>query len=657
MTFAWFWLLTIHYHLLTIRMCGIVGYIGKNSASEVLLEGLKRLEYRGYDSAGIALAIPDPRPTTHNLQQAGRDKNGKILVVKAVGKVMKLEEKLEGNKTQAHSGLSRHSVFAKAGIAHTRWATHGKPSERNAHPHTDDKKRVALVHNGIIENYKELKADLEKKGHRFASETDSEVIAQLIGEKMKTMAFESAFFSALKELKGAYAVVAMSGEDPDKIIAARMSSPLVLGVGKEEYILASDASAIVAYTDRVVYIDDGEAVVLTPNGYSIRTLRNAEKSGKKVETLEWSPESAKKQGFAHYMLKEIFDQPDSITDTMRGRTILEEGNARLGGLMKVEKRLRNIERIVIVSCGTARCAGLVGEYMLEEYAGIPTEVEYAHEFRYRKPLLDKKTAVIAISQSGETADTLAAVREAKNKGALTIGIVNVVGSTIARETDAGVYNHAGPEVAVASTKAFTSQLTVLALLTVLLGRQRDMSLVTGKRIIRELRALPGKVREILDAQKDIQKVAKKYAKYENFFFLGRKYNHPTALEGAIKLKEISYAHAEGIATGELKHGPIAMIDENFPSIFLAPSDSVYEKSMTGLEEVRARGGRTIAIVTKGDTHAKKLANNVIEIPKTLEMLTPILAVVPLQLFAYSVAVSRGLDVDKPRNLAKSVTVE
>lgn len=619
-----------------------MGYIGKDSASEVLLEGLKRLEYRGYDSAGMALAIPR---IMENGKQI-KDKNGKILIVKAVGKVAKLEEKLEGKKAMAHSG-----------IAHTRWATHGKPSERNAHPHTDDKKRVVLVHNGIIENYKELKISLEKKGHRFASETDSEVIAQLIGEKMKVMSFENAFFSALKEIKGAYAVVAMSGEDPDKIIAARMSSPLVLGVGKEEYILASDASAIVAYTDRVVYIDDGEAVVLTPVGYSIRTLRNVEKVGKKVETLEWSPESAKKQGFAHYMLKEIFDQPDSITDTMRGRTILEEGNARLGGLMKIVKRLRDIERIVIVGCGTARHAGLVGEYMLEEYAGIPTEVEYAHEFRYRKSLLDKKTAVIAISQSGETADTLAAVREAKNKGALTLGIVNVVGSTIARETDAGVYNHAGPEVAVASTKAFTSQLTVLALLTVLLGRQRDMSLVTGRRIIRELRALPNKVREILDAQKDIQKVAKKYAKYENFFFLGRKYNHPVALEGAIKLKEISYAHAEGIATGELKHGPIAMIDENFPSIFLAPSDSVYEKSMTGLEEVRARGGKTIAIVTRGDTHAKKLANDVVEIPKTLEMLTPILAVVPLQIFAYSVAVSRGLDVDKPRNLAKSVTVE
>lgn len=622
-------------------MCGIVGYIGKNLAKEVLLEGLKRLEYRGYDSAGIALAIPNSQSTTNN------QRRNAIRVIKALGKVVNLEEKLEGQKIEeAHSG-----------IAHTRWATHGKPSERNAHPHTDDKRRVALVHNGIIENYKELKEELQKKGHHFTSETDSEVIAQLIGEKMKELSFEDAFFSVLKDLKGAYAVVAMSGEDPDKIIAARMSSPLVLGVGREEYILASDASAIVAYTDRVVYLDDGEVVILTPQGYSIRTLGNKQKHSKKVEILEWSTDQAQKQGYDHFMLKEIYDQPEAVTDTMRGRVILEEGNVRLGGLVNVAKRLRSIERIVIVSCGTARCAGLVGEYMLEEYAGIPTEVEYAHEFRYRKPLLDKKTAVIAISQSGETADTLAAVREAKNKGALTLGIVNVVGSTIARETDAGVYNHAGPEVAVASTKAFTSQLTTLALLTVFLGRQREMSLVMGQRILRELKMIPKKIQSILDDKVALQRVAKKYAEYENFFFLGRKYNHPVALEGAIKLKEISYAHAEGIATGELKHGPIAMIDKNFPSIFLVTDDSVYDKSLTGMEEVIARGGKTIAIVTKGDKRARKIATDTIEIPKTIEMLTPLISVIPLQLFAYYVAVSRKLDIDKPRNLAKSVTVE
>lgn len=627
-------------------MCGIVGYVGKGDAKEVLLEGLKRLEYRGYDSAGIALAMSDSRLTTHDLQQVNGKKKGGILVVKAVGKVVALEEKLEGK------------IFeARAGIAHTRWATHGKPSEKNAHPHTDNKKRVALVHNGIIENYKELKGELQKKGHKFVSETDSEVIAQLIGEKMSRLSFEDAFFSALRELKGAYAVVAMSDADPGKILATRMSSPLVLGVGKGEYILASDASAIVEYTDRVIYLDDGEVVILTPEGYSIRTMRNVEKKGKKIETLEWSSQRAHKQGYAHYMLKEIFEQPEAMTDTMRGRIVLDEGNARLGGLAKVEKRLRAIERIVIVSCGTARCAGLVGEYMLEEYAGIPTEVEYAHEFRYRKPLLDRKTAVIAISQSGETADTLAAVREAKNKGALTLGIVNVVGSTIARETDAGVYNHAGPEVAVASTKAFTSQLTTLALLTVFLGRQRGMSLVMGKRILRELRMIPRKVREILEDAKEIERIAKQYAKYDNFFFLGRKYNHPVALEGAIKLKEISYAHAEGVSTGELKHGPIAMIDDNFPSIFLATHDSVYDKSITGIEEVKARGGKVVAVVTRGDVKVKKLADAVMVVPKTIEILTPLLSVIPLQLFAYYVAVARGLDVDKPRNLAKSVTVE
>lgn len=626
-------------------MCGIVGYIGKGSAKEALLEGLKRLEYRGYDSAGIALYVS--KENQKNGSKKVREiKKGKVVVVKAAGKVSALGFALEKVRVDSH-----------AGIAHTRWATHGKPSEKNAHPHIDDAKRVALVHNGIIENYKELKDVLQKKGHRFVSETDSEVIAQLIGEKMKTQSFEESFFSALRDIRGAYAIVAISAEDPHKIIAARMSSPLVLGIGKDEYILASDASAIVAHTDRVVYIDDGESVILTPSGYSVRTLKNVRKRSKKVETLDWSSDQAQKQGFAHFMLKEIYDQPNSVTDTMRGRVLLESGNVRLGGLRLVGNRLRDIDRIILVGCGTARCAGLAGEYMLEEYAGIPVEVEYAHEFRYRKPILDKKTAVIAISQSGETADTLAAIREAKNKGTLTLGIVNAVGSTIARETDAGVYNHAGPEIAVASTKAFTSQLTVLALLTVLLGRQRGMSLVTGQRIVRELQNIPKKMQIILDDAESIKKIAKKYSKYEHFFFLGRKYNHPVALEGAIKLKEVSYAHAEGLATGELKHGPIAMIDEQFPSFFLAPNDSVYEKSITGIEEVRARGGKIIALATKGDARIRKAAHDVIEIPKTLEMLTPMLSVIPLQLFSYFVSVFRGLDVDKPRNLAKSVTVE
>lgn len=616
-------------------MCGIVGYIGKRSAKKVLLEGLKQLEYRGYDSSGMAVILKNKEKEENFLE-----------VIKAVGRVSNLEEKLFSSKAETFLG-----------IAHTRWATHGKPSEKNAHPHLDMSKRVAIVHNGIIENYTQLKESLKKKKCTFVSETDSEVIAQLIGEKMKTMDFESAFFKTLLEIRGAYAIVAISSEDPEKILAARLSSPLVLGVGKEEFILASDPSAIAEYTDRVVYLDDNEAVIITKGEYSLRTLSNQSKKLKEPQLLEWSGEKVKKGEFAHYMLKEIFEQPLSLKNTLRGRILLDDGMARLGGLSNVEKKLRGIERILLVGCGTARCAGLVGKYMLEEYAGIPTEVEYAHEFRYKKSLLDKKTVVIALSQSGETADTLAAIREAKNRGALTLGIVNVVGSTISRETDAGVYNHAGPEIAVASTKAFTSQLVVLALLTVFLGRRREMSLVMGKRILREMEMLPKKIEFLLQNTSSIKKLAKKYSQRKNFFFLGRKYNYPVALEGAIKLKEISYIHAEGLATGELKHGPIAMIDKEFPSLFLAPKDSVYEKSLTGMEEVRSRGGDVLAIVTKGDKKIAHITKDYIEIPKTLEMLTPILSVIPLQLFSYFVSVERGLDVDKPRNLAKSVTVE
>jgi len=608
-------------------MCGIVGYIGKKNATEVILEGLKRLEYRGYDSAGIAIM------------------GKKLHVTKAVGKVANLEEK-----------LGKKKYDSTLGIAHTRWATHGKPSQKNSHPHTDCTGEMSLVHNGIIENYQELREELKKKGHTFRSETDSEVIAHLIEEEMKKQSFEEAFFETLRKLKGAYAIVAMSTHDKEKILAARNSSPLVLGLGKKEYILASDVSAIVEHTDQVVYLDDGEVVMLTPEGHSIRTIGKKVKKKESI-TLEWSQDQAQKQGYDHFMLKEIFEQPHAVEDALRGRIVLEEGNVRLGGLVSVEKRLRAINRIIIISCGTARCAGLVGEYMIEEYAGIPVEVEYAHEFRYRKPLIDAHTAVLVISQSGETADSLAALREAKNKGALTLGVVNTVGSTIARETDAGVYNHAGPEIAVASTKAFTTQLSILVLITVLLGRQRNMSFTMGKKILQELRRIPKKIDMILEQDKLIKKVAKKYAQYDDFFYLGRKYNFAIAIEGSIKLKEISYAHAEGEATGELKHGPIAMIDKDFPSVFIAPQDSVYDKSVTGIEEVRARNGKIIAVATQGDKKMQKVANDVIFIPKTLEMLTPLLSVVPLQLFAYYVAVERVMDVDKPRNLAKSVTVE
>ncbi len=609
-------------------MCGIVGYIGKNNrAGEVLLDGLKRLEYRGYDSAGMCLMDKQKEQT-----------------YKAIGKVSALEKKIGKCCTQMNMG-----------IAHTRWATHGKPSVKNAHPHKSGK--IHLVHNGIIENYQELKDELSKKGHKFYSETDSEVVAHLIDEENKKYDFETSVTRALSQICGAYALVIMHEDETEKMIAVRNSSPLVVGVADGEFILASDASAIIQHTNRVVYIDDGEMIVLTPQTYHVKTFKGKNKR-KKEQLLDWTDDEAQKEGYPHFMLKEIFEQPSAVSDALRGRIVLKDGNAKLGGLVEVVDRLRDIERIVIVSCGTSYCAGLVGEYMLEEYAGVPTEVEYASEFRYRKPLVDKKTAVIAISQSGETADTLAAIREAKNKGALTLGIVNAVSSTIARETDAGIYNHAGPEIGVASTKAFTSQLSILVLLTVFLGRQRDMSLTMGKRILSQLRSVPKKIDAIFEDEKNIKRIARKYAKYESMFYLGRKYNFPIAMEGALKIKEISYIHAEGYPAGEMKHGPIALIDKNFPSIILAPKDSVYDKTLSAVEEIKARGGKVVVITTQGNKEKiKKYANDVIEIPKTLEMLTPLLSVVPLQLLAYYAGVKKEFDVDKPRNLAKSVTVE
>jgi glutamine---fructose-6-phosphate transaminase (isomerizing) len=614
-------------------MCGIVGYIGKQSAKPILIEGLKRLEYRGYDSAGLAVI----------------NSSGKIFEAKAVGKVVELENKINGQE-----------ISGNVGIAHTRWATHGKPSDSNSHPHSDCQKEIYLAHNGIIENYKELKDKLIKKGHKFTSETDSEVIAHLIEEFNKNasrrMDFKNSVIESLKLLKGTYGLAIISRHEPDKIIAARMGSPLIIGLGHDENIIASDVSAVVRHTDRVIYLEDGEVAVVEPQHYEVINIKK-KKIDKKVTKLDWSIEKAEKSGFPHFMLKEIFEQPESISNSIRGRYILEEGRAKLGGLESVIDRIKEVEKIIITACGTARLAGLVGEYMIEEYAGVPVEVDYSHEFRYRKPIIDKKTALIAISQSGETADTLAAVREAKEKGALALGIVNVVGSTIARETDAGVYNHSGPEISVASTKAFTSQLSIMALVTVMLGRQRQMSLVTGERIIKELNLIPSKIKKILNQNKEIRKIAKKYIKAKNFALMGRKYNHPIAFEGAIKIKELSYVHAEGFASGEMKHGPIAMIDENFPSIFVVPQDSVYEKNLSGMQEIKARGGKIIAIATEGDKAIKKIADDVIYIPKTLEMLTPLLSVVPLQLFAYHFADLNGRDIDRPRNLAKSVTVE
>ncbi len=609
-------------------MCGIVGYIGKRQAQDLLIEGLHRLEYRGYDSAGVALLA-----------------KGKVKRIRALGKVVELEKKTDGN-----------GVSATLGIAHTRWATHGKPAEKNAHPHADCSGAIALVHNGIIENYGELRERLLKQGHRFTSETDTEVVSHLIEEcRKKSKDFEAAFATALKALRGTYGIAAVSAEEPDRLFVARMGSPLLIGVGKDEYFVASDVSAILAHTKRVVYLEDGERAVIGRDNYVVKT--GVHITHKDETDIAWSEKEAERGGYPHFMLKEILDQPESFADALRGRLLPDEGTARLGGLREVAKRLENIKRIVIVSCGTSYHAGLIGEYMLEEYAGIPVEVEYASEFRYRKPILDKYTAVLALSQSGETADTLAAIREAKNKGALTLGIVNVVGSTIARETDAGVYNHAGPEVSVASTKAFTSQLAILSLLTLYLGRQRGMSLVTGQRIARELLKLPRHMEKIFAQSGTIKKLAKKYANRKNYLYLGRKYNFPIAFEGALKVKEIAYVSAQGYPTGEMKHGPIALVDSESLTVFIAPVDSVYEKSVSGLEEIRARGGTVLAITTEGNTALEKKADAVIYIPKTLEMLTPILSVIPLQLFAYHMSVAKGFDVDRPRNLAKSVTVE
>ena len=619
-------------------MCGIVGYIGarrRTDAREVLVDGLKRLEYRGYDSAGVSCVVP-------------QGKKARVRTVKAVGKVAALEDK-----------LARTTMNASLGIAHTRWATHGKPSVRNAHPHTAG--AVTLVHNGIIENYQELKAQLQKQGRTLKSETDSEVVAHLIDAALADGAdFAAAVRTAVAQLRGAYALAIICADAPDTLIAVKNSSPLVVGVAPDALIVASDAAAIVAHTSQVLYPADGEMLVArqTDDGvdYRITSLGGALRRHTPTQ-LEWDAQQAQKDGYAHFMLKEIFEQPHAVEDALRGRIVRAEGVARLGGLASVERQLRAVRRIIIVSCGTSYHAGLVGEYMLEEYAGIPTEVEYASEFRYRKPLLDTHTAVIAISQSGETADTLAAIAEAKRKGALTLGIVNAVGSTIARETDAGVYNHAGPEIGVASTKAFTSQLTILVLLTVLLGRQRAMSLTMGKRILTELTKIPRHIETICADSDAFLALAQKYARYDNFLYIARTYNFPIALEGALKIKEIAYVHAEGYASGEMKHGPIALIDKNFPTVAIVPRDSVYEKDLAGIEEIKARGGRVLAITTADAAAVAQHVDDVITIPKTLELLTPLLAVVPLQFLAYGVGVARGLDVDKPRNLAKSVTVE
>lgn len=614
-------------------MCGIVGYIGKERAVPILLDGIKSLEYRGYDSAGVAVL---------------ESENARIKSVKAVGRVASLEQKLQSQDFKGNLG-----------IIHSRWATHGEVTEANAHPHPDCAGNIWLVHNGIIENYKELKNELLANGHNFLSETDTEVLTHLIEEvkfQEPNSKLEDAVREALKRVKGAYGLAVIDAREPEKLVAVRNFSPLLFGVGRKEYIVASDAAAVIRRTKRIIYLNDGEMVIATPQEYRIITLDN-QIIARDPEELGWNFEHAQKSGYPHFMLKEIFEQPEAIENSIRGRLIPEIGMAKLGGLESVKSRFRRIERIQMAACGTAYLAGRVGEYMLEEYAGIPVEVDLASEFRYRKPVFGQNDLMLVISQSGETADTLAALREAKEKGVLTAGIVNVVGSTLARETDAGVYQHVGPEIGVASTKAFTSQVAILSLLTLFSGRQRNMSLATGERIAKEIQKIPDQMRSVLARHKEIERLAEKYQKYENFFYLGRKYNLPVALEGALKIKEIAYVHAEGYGAGELKHGPIAMIDECFPSIVIALKDSVYDKIISNIQEVRARKGPVIAIATEGDQEIKEIADDVIYIPKTLEMLSPMLSVIPLQLFAYYVGVAKGYDVDKPRNLAKSVTVE
>ncbi len=602
-------------------MCGIIGYIGKKNAIQILINGLHREIYRGYDSSGIVVF----------------GKNEPICI-KAVGKIENLEKK-----------LNSQSIEGNLGLGHCRWATHGEVTEANAHPHFDCQKNIFLVHNGIIENYKELKKKLEKEGHQFNSDTDTEVLTHLV-EKYFQGNLEEAVRKALREVRGTYGIAVISKKDPQKIVAAKLSSPLILGINKDEFLIASDPSAIITHTRQVINLDDNEIAVLKPDNFFI--LRE-----KPLTQIEWTPGDEKKGGYPHFMLKEIMEEPEAIENAIKGRLMIEEGSVKLGGFDEIQERLRKINKLILVACGTASYSARIGKYMLEEYAGIPTEVDVGSEFRYRKPIVDKNTAVIFISQSGETADTLASLQEMKKKEILTLGVTNVVGSTQARETNAGVYTRSGSEIAVASSKAFIGQLATLAMLTVYLGRQRDMALIMGKRIVSELSGLPDIAKEVLKSASEIKELAEKYKDFKNFWFIGRKYNSPIASEGALKLKELSYLHAEGIGGGELKHGHLALIDESFPTIAICPSDSVYEKMVSNIEEIKARKGPVIALATKNNKEIKNLVDDVIYIPKTLEMLTPILATIPLHLFSYYMAVLLKNDVDKPRNLAKSVTVE
>src|ERR1017187_7132329 len=618
-------------------MCGIIGYVGKKAASPILLEGLRRLEYRGYDSAGIAVLD-----------------GGELLVRKKKGKIAEGLARL----------LKSEPVTGTLGIGHTRWATHGPPSDINSHPHLDQSGRIAVVHNGVIENYDALKQKLLATGHKFKSDTDTEVLAHLIGDyyekrrggKNGSNPLTQAVCEALREVIGPYGIAVICADQPDTIVGARRGSPLIIGIGKGENFLASDANAIVAHTKKVVYLNDYDVATITSERFDVLNL-GTDTANVQISKLEFSQEDAARGDFEHFMLKEIFEQPRTVENALRGRVDTEGATAKFGGLNMTPAQLCSIKRIIIAASGTSWRVALVGEYLIEELAQVPVEVEFAHEFCYRNAPLERDTVLLVLSQSGETADTLAALREAKRRGHRALAIVNVVGSTIARESDGGIYMHAGPEIGVASTKAFVSTITILTLLAVHLGRMRQLSANRAREILRGLEAMPKQIESILAQNNLLKKIAKKYARAEDFFFLGRGYTFPIALEGALKLKEISYIHAEGYSAAEMKHGPIALIDPQTPTVFLVPQDAMYDKTMANLAMIRARKGPVIALATEGDRQIKKVADDVIYLPKPLEPLYPILATVPLQLFAYHIAVARGCDVDKPRNLAKSVTVE
>lgn len=628
-------------------MCGIVGYVGHREASQFLIEGLRRLEYRGYDSSGVA-AI---------------DSGGHMTVTKTKGRIENLVER-----------LAQNPIGGKIGVGHTRWATHGQPSDENAHPHIGGSEVLAIVHNGVIENYQQLKEHLINKGYIFHSATDSEIIGHLISDCLQNASeaeingiathsvagtyapLVAAVKHAIAQLRGTYGIVVLFRDYPDVLVCARLGSPMVIGVGEGEHFIASDATAMVGHTDKIVYLADHELAVITHDSLQVMH-RDQGQIAHAVQTLEQDDSSVSLAGYAHYMLKEIHEQPQSLRNAMRGRLSQDDATAVFGGLNLGTQQLRQIDRIILTACGTSWHAALVGEYVIEELAGIPVEVEYASELRYRNPPLGDKTLVFAITQSGETADTLAALRECKRKGHHTLAICNVVGSTIAQESEGGIYLHAGPEIGVASTKAFTAQCTVLAMLALFFGRQRHVSYGAGRAIIQHLEQLPERVEQALGCDEAVQEIAKKYQHCNNFLYLGRQYNFPTALEGALKLKEISYIHAEGYPAAEMKHGPIALVDEKTPSVFVIPPDFVYEKVMANMEEIKARGGSIIAIVSEGDTEVCKLTDDIIEVPLVDDFLQPIVMSVPLQLLAYHIAVLRDCDVDKPRNLAKSVTVE